>query len=52
MEYRIHDLERVVGYREKCQRQISSLKQQIAGRIGSGKTGEFSPDNFPHGRVQ
>jgi predicted DNA-binding transcriptional regulator AlpA len=29
MEYTIHDLERVVGYREECQRQISSIKQQV-----------------------
>jgi predicted DNA-binding transcriptional regulator AlpA len=32
MEYTIHDLERVVGYREECQRQISSMKQQIESR--------------------
>jgi hypothetical protein len=29
MEYTIHDLERIVGYREECQRQISTIKQQI-----------------------
>jgi hypothetical protein len=29
MEYTIHDLERIVGYREVCQRQISAIKQQI-----------------------
>ena len=59
MEYTIQDLERVVGYREECQRQVSSIKQQIEALQNDlsryhqvsnlTKTGEFPPDNCSHG---